>query len=186
MAEEEEEKIHIERFQNEIYFFDDVTTLTVMRLNILLRQMEREYINQNTPIILYIHSGGGDLFAGLSSMDHIHNLKVPVHTVADGLCCSAATFIFLGGSKRFVKSHAHMLIHQISSDSEWVKFEDMKDEMKNLERLMNRVLTIYREKTSLPEKKLKRLMKHDMYLSPEQCITYNIADEIFPSFQSSE
>jgi ATP-dependent protease ClpP protease subunit len=186
MAEEEQQTSHIERFQNEIYFFDDVTTLTVMRLNILLRQMEREYIGQNTPIILYIHSGGGDLFAGLSSMDHIHNRKVPVHTVADGLCCSAATFIFLGGSKRFVKSHAHMLIHQISSDSEWVKFEDMKDEMKNLERLMNRVLTIYREKTSLPEKKLKRLMKHDMYLSPEQCITYNIADEIFPSFQSSE
>ena len=186
MAEEEQEKLHICRVHNEIYFFEDVTTVTVMKLNMMLRAMEREYIGQNTPIILYIHSGGGDLFSGLSAMDHIRNMRVPVHTVADGLCCSAATFIFLGGSKRYVKSHAHMLIHQISSDSEWVKFEDMKDEMKNLERLMNRVLTIYREKTSLPEKKLKRLMKHDMYLSPEQCITYRIADEIFPSFQSTE
>lgn len=182
MGEEEEEKVYIQRVRNEIYFYDDVSTQTVMRLNILLREMENEY----THIVLYIHSGGGDLFSGLSAMDHIQSMRTPVHTVADGLCCSAATFIFLGGSKRFVKSHAHMLVHQISSESGWVKFEDMKDEMKNLERLMQQVLSIYRERTNLPEKKLKRLMRHDMYLSPEQCVTYGIADELFPSYQNIE
>lgn len=173
----EEESLNIRRVRNEIYFYEDVTPQSVLELNTLLR--EADNILDGFPIILYIHSDGGDLFSGLSAMDHVESCKKPVYTVSDGLCCSAATFIFLGGSKRFVKKHSHMLIHQISSEGDWVRFEDMKDEMYNLQRLMDKVFTLYREYTNLPEKKLKRLMKKDVYLDAEQCIKYDIAHDYF-------
>ncbi len=180
MASDDEDQLNIVRSGNELYFYEEISTESVLRLNTILRTMERQV---HGPIVLYINSPGGCVFSGLSAMDHILSLKVPVHTVADGLCCSAATFMFLAGEKRFIKPHAHVLIHQISQESEWVRFEDMKDELKNLEKLMNHVIEIYRDATALPEVKLKRMMKRDMYLDAEDCIRYKIADEIFPSFQ---
>lgn len=173
----DEEKLNIRRVRNEIYFYEYVNPQTILELNTLLR--EADATPDGLPIILYIHSDGGDLFSGLSAMDHVESCKKPVHTVADGLCCSAATFIFMGGTKRLVKKHSHMLIHQISSESEWVKFEDMKDEVNNLQKLMDKVFAIYREYTNLPEKKLKRLMKRDVYLDSDDCIKYDIAHDYF-------
>ena len=173
----DEESLNIVKIRNELYFYEDVTAESILELNTQLRIMEREY--EGLPIILYIHSNGGELFAGLSGMDHIKSCKKTVYTVADGICCSAATFLFLGGQKRFIKPHAHFLIHQISADSEWVKFEDMKDEMNNLQRLMDKVIGIYRELTNLPEKKLKRLMRHDIYLDADECVKYDIAHDMF-------
>ena len=173
----DEEKLNIRRVRNEIYFYEDVTPQSILELNVLLR--EADNLHDGLPIILYIHSDGGDLFSGLSAMDHVQSCKKQVHTVSDGMCCSAATFIFLGGDKRLVKRHSHLLIHQISSDSEWVRFEDMKDEVNNLQRLMDKVIGIYRDYTNLPEKKLKKLMRHDVYLDAEQCVKYDIAHDYF-------
>lgn len=176
----DDEELNITRNGNEIYFYEEVSTESVLHLNAMLKRMEREV---HCPIVIYINSPGGCVFSGLSAMDHISSLKVPVHTVADGLCCSAATFMFLAGEKRFIKTHAHVLIHQISQESEWVRFEDMKDELKNLEKLMEHVIQIYRDTTDLPESKLRRMMKRDMYLDATDCIKYKIADELFPSYQ---
>lgn len=178
--DDEEPQLNVVRRGNEVYFYEEVTSESILKLNVLLKIMERDV---HGPIVLYINSPGGDVFAGLSAMDHILSLRVPVHTVADGLCCSAATFLFLAGEKRFIKPHAHLLIHQISQESDWVRFEDMKDELRNLEKLMNRVLDIYRETTCLPESKLKRMMKRDMYMDSEECIRYCVADELFPVCQ---
>jgi len=177
MHEEEEPPLNIQVLDNEIYFYEEISDETIMRLNIELRKLAK---TKPAEILLFINSGGGDVFAGFSAMDHIRSSKVPVTTVADGLCCSAATLLLLGGHKRLVKEHAHVLIHQISSDSsEWVKFEDLKDEIKNLEMLMGKMVDVYRQCTDLPEKKLARMMKHDIYLSSDQCIKYGIASEVF-------
>ena len=68
------------------------------------------------PLWLYIHTEGGDAYAGLSAMDHIKNLKVPVYTVVDGSCASAGTFILMGGEKKYALPNSSVLIHQIRTD----------------------------------------------------------------------
>jgi ATP-dependent protease ClpP protease subunit len=177
MREEEEPQLNIRVQDNEIYFYEEVTDESILRLNIELRKLAR---TRPAEILLFINSPGGDVFSGFSAMDHIHGSPVPVTTIADGLCCSAATLLLLGGHKRLVKEHAHVLIHQISSESSaWAKFEDLKDEIKNLETLMDKMVDVYRQYTELPEKKLLRMMKHDMYLSSDQCIKYGIASELW-------
>lgn len=180
---DEEEEINVTVDENDIYFYDSVSDKSVMKLNIEMRKLERKLKDSKKgKITVYINSVGGDVFAGFSAMDHLAACKVPVVTIADGLCCSAATLIFLGGHTRLVKKHAIFLIHQITTDSSsWVKFEDMKDDMKNSERMMQKMIDVYRENTQLPEKKLKRMMKHDMYLTSDRCIEYGIASEIYGS-----
>ena len=87
-----------------------------------------------TPIFLYIHTDGGDAYAGLSAMDHIKNMRVPVHTVVDGLCASAGTFILMGGEKKYALRHSSVLIHQLRLGF-WGTYEDLKDEMQNSDKI---------------------------------------------------
>ena len=47
--------------------------------------------------------------------DVIKNNKYPIYTYVDGFIASAATFPFLGGTKRFMSDNAFIMIHQLSA-----------------------------------------------------------------------
>ena len=47
--------------------------------------------------------------------------------------------------------------------------------MKTSTKFMTMLKKMYLSKTNIPEKKFKRLMKKDIYLSPSKCIKYGIA-----------
>ena len=161
---------------NEIYFYGEVNEQSALELNTLLRKMERQCFDH---LVLYIHSTGGDAYAAFSVMDHIDALKIPVNTVVDGLCCSAATLILLAGKKRLMKKHARLMIHQVSSATEASKHSDIKDEMKHLDGLMLQMKTIYLERTGISRKRLRDMMKRDIYIDVQQCLKYGIIDSIF-------
>jgi ATP-dependent protease ClpP protease subunit len=72
-----------------------------------------------------------------------------------------------------------VLIHQLNKYGFWGKFEEVKDEMKNLTMYMQRFRAIYEYETSLPEKKLKKLLKRDLYLDSRKCLKYHIVDSLF-------
>lgn len=170
---------HIKVEGNDIFFYCDVCQDSVTELSVVLKKLERDlfvatYGLDVVPCVrVHIHSDGGDLMSGLGCMDFMKRLKLRVVTIVEGLCASAATFIFLGGSQRIVSPNAYVLIHQLSSDC-WGTYENMKDEMKFCEQLMRRLKRIYLKETSLPEKKLDRLMKRDLYLSHRKCVRYGL------------
>lgn len=83
--QEEEEYVKVQH--NEIFFYCEVSDVTVLELNMKLKSVSRFHDH----ITLYIHSNGGELWAGLSAMDHIRACPAHVTTVADGICASAAT-----------------------------------------------------------------------------------------------
>lgn len=161
---------------NEIYFYGEVDEKSALELNICLRKLERQWFDH---IVLYIQSTGGDVYAGFSVMDHIDSLKIPVHTVVDGLCCSAATLILLAGKQRFMKKHARLMIHQVSSAADVTKHSDIRDEVHHLDGLMDQMKRVYLQRTKLVSKKLKTLMKRDVYLDIDTCIRYGIVEKMF-------
>ena len=185
-AEDETPGVYTRVIGNEVYFYGEVSQESVLELNITLKTLQRDLLikyaeiglEESPTIKLYIHSEGGCVFAGLSAMDHIRTMKIPVTTIVDGVCCSAATFILLGGNKRLMKENSFVLIHQLSNTF-WGKFEEMKDQMETVTKLMKHVNKMYKTKTQLSENKLKMLMKRDLYLDSEECIRYKIVDEVF-------
>lgn len=173
---------------NEVFFYTYIDDDTILWLHRELRNLETKLLKKKAKnpgvspkIILYLKSDGGDMFAGMSGMDFISNMRVPVYTVADGICASAATFLLFGGTKRYVKSHAHVLIHQLSTDGFWGKFEDLKDEMKSLKKFMKMIKGVYENRANIPQKKMDSLMKKDVYLDARQCLKYQIVDDVFSS-----
>ena len=168
---------------NEVFFYTDVSDESVVYLFKVLRELEKELLykmiempDYKPTIKLYLKSDGGDMFAGFSAHDQLSQMRVKVTTIADGCCASAATFILLGGHVKLMKPHAHILIHSLATDGFWGKFEDMKEEMKNCEKFMDMIKRLYEEHCEIPEKKMKSLMKKDIYLTPEECIKWKVVD----------
>ena len=175
----------IEVVENRIYFYSDINTDKILQLNRHLRSkgidLQREAtIQDREPANIYIHiqSYGGSIFAGMAGMDEIIKSIVPVYTMIDGCCASAATFLSVCGKKRFINRHAYMLIHQLSSFF-WGKYEEFKDEKQNLDKIMEMIKKVYAEYTKIPTKKLEEILKHDLWFDADQCLEYGLVDEIF-------
>lgn len=164
----------VKSYDNNIYFIGEIN-----KKNILQLQLQIEKINtlDFDHINLYIHSQGGDIFAGLAAMDYIKINHIPVHTIICGIAASAAVDLALAGSRRFITENSCVLIHQLSACTEGT-YEQLKDEMKNNEKLMEIGKRIIIKHTSFTEKQLDELLKRDLYLSAGECLKYNIVDEI--------
>lgn len=185
-TETEEEEVVVECTKvvgNEMFYYGDITSESILDFTEKFRKLESGLLKMSADIIGFtpsvrvnIMSDGGDLFAGFTAMNILQRSRVHVITVAHGACCSAATFMLLGGKERRIGRNAHILIHQLSTGSFWGKFEEMKDEMRTASKLMDMIRRTYFEHTKIPEKKMKKLLKRDIYLEPEECIKYAIVD----------
>jgi len=174
---------------SDIYFHCEVCEVTVLELNMKLKKLAKELLHKHLDlgldhvkpeIRIFIRSDGGDLHAGLSAMDCINGMnRVKVRTIADGVCASAATFLLLGGRTRHMTENSYILIHQLNMDGSWGKFEDFKDQMENLEKFMKRFREIYTRETRIPEAKLEKLLKRDVYMDAKKCLKWDVVDSIW-------
>jgi ATP-dependent Clp endopeptidase proteolytic subunit ClpP len=137
-------------------------------------------IKQKPEIRVWIRSDGGDIHSGLAAMDSLNSFrKVKIRTIADGMCASAATFILLGGRTRHMTENSYILIHQLNMDGSWGKFQDYKDQMENLEQFMERFREIYLRETNIPEEKLKKILRRDVYMNSSKCLDYGVIDSVW-------
>lgn len=183
-TETENDERSIRVISNEILFYDDISSESALDFIEKFKKLEIELLKKKAeldgyePVIkIHIMSGGGDMFSGLNMMNVIERSRVKVITIAQGECCSAATFLLLGGSERRIGNNAYVLIHQIST-SFWGTFRELKDEYKSCEKFMKMLKKMYLSKTKIPERKFKLLMKKDLYLSVEKCLKYKIVHAV--------
>ena len=178
------EEKHITVHENKIYYYASVNRDSVVELNKKIGELESKSLTLghnldiNPPELkIFINSGGGSITAGISSMDTILRSKVPIHTYVDGFCASAATFLSVVGTRRFMSRNSYMLIHQLSS-SLWGKYSEIEDEKKNLDLMMETIKSVYKEYTKVPMKKLDEILKHDLLWDAKTCLKYGLVDEI--------
>jgi len=167
-----------------IFYYTGIDKPNVLELNKHLHNLEAKHISEATrlgvdpaPIRVRLNSGGGLIVAGVAGMDNMRTLKVPVNTIIDGFCASAATFLSVVGRHRQMTRNSFMLIHQLST-SFWGKYEEFEDEKKNLDLMMKMIKNIYREYTKIPEKKLDEILKRDLMLDANTCLKWRLVDEI--------
>lgn len=169
----------VRRLGRDVFFHCEVSRTNVLTLIERLREAEQEARQQRTDsfVSLYINSEGGDAYAGLSAMNHIQSMSVPVVCVADGFVASAATFMLLGGRKRLAMPHATILIHQFST-AFWGKYADLIDELENSHQLMNSFREVYRERTKLKKKRIDALLKKELTMTASQCVKFGVVEAL--------
>ena len=110
-------------------------------------------------------------------VDLIESIDTPVYTYVDGYSASAASLINVVGEKRFMTKNSLIMIHQLSSNKQG-KFEELDDEMTNLNHLMEKIKTIYVKHTNIPSKTLDEILKHDLWFDASISKEYGLIDEI--------
>ena len=175
---------HIAVHENKIYYYAGVNRESAAELNKKIGEIESKSLTLgynldiDPPTLkILINSGGGSITAGISSMDTILRTKVPVHTYVDGFCASAATFLSVVGSYRFMSRNSYMLIHQLSTNF-WGKYSEFEDEKQNLDLMMKTIKRVYKEYTKVPMGKLDEILKHDLMWDAKTCLEYGLIDEI--------
>lgn len=176
----------VEVENNKIYFYCPVSDEKVLALNKILHKVDKELqilavnlgLETTFPIELHINSPGGDLLSGFAAYDHIRRCKNPVHTYVDGQAASAASLMSVAGKKRFITENSFILIHQLSSGL-YGTHENFRDTFSNQNKMMEKILNIYKKHTNIDEKKLKSILKRDLYLPSEKCLEYGLVDKIF-------
>ena len=183
-AEIYKEPSYVETVDNHIYFYSYIGTSEVLQLNRRLRELNNELLRsaglqdrEPASIFLHINSFGGSIFDGLAAMDTILGCGVPVVTIIDGACASAATFLSVVGSKRLIPKHGFMLIHQLSAMT-WGKYRELQDDNINFNKLMDTIKAIYAEYTKIPEAKIMEILDHDLWFDADKCLEYGLVDEI--------
>jgi ATP-dependent Clp endopeptidase proteolytic subunit ClpP len=168
----------------DIYFQCDVTQKSIFKLIEQVKKLETKLFTKaielpgyKPSIRIFIRTDGGDIYAGFGAMDHLLNSKLKITTIADGLCASAGTLMLLGGRKRQMRKHAFILIHQLTSGF-WGKYTEIQDELVICTQLMDMLKLAYNEHTNIPSKKLKDLMKHDVFLTADECLEYGIVHSL--------
>ena len=180
----EEDTCMIRTIGCDIYYYSDINRKNILDFIDNLKKLEVDLLKKAidltgyTPSIrVHIQSDGGDVFAGMSAMNIMKDSRVHITTIAEGSCCSAGTFLLLGGKDRRMGRNAHVLIHQISTGF-FGKFQELRDEMKTCKKIMKMLKRVYRAETSIPKDKLKEFMQKDIYLDADECIKYGIVHGI--------
>jgi len=173
----------IKVIDNHIYFYSEVSVISIMKLTELIKKATNKYLflniqlNIETELYLHINSGGGDVFAVLSIINLIHTNKLNINTIIEGQACSAATILSMVGSKRQITENSYMLIHNISSEF-WGKMHEFEDEMKNLTLLTKDLRKMYSKYSNIKATQLDKLLKKDLLLNAKTCLSYGFVDEI--------
>lgn len=183
---DKKESLPVEVVSNHIYFYDNINNESILKLNKAIMETTNKIISElvdekvtfgikDVPLYLHINSGGGLIFEGLAAMDTILNNESPIITIVEGRAASAATFLNIVGKERWIRKHSYMLIHQLSA-TYWGKFHELKDRMKNAEKLMVLIKNIYKEYTKVPMEKIDEILDHDLYFDADKCIEYGLVD----------
>jgi ATP-dependent Clp protease protease subunit len=147
---------------------------------IVLTNDEKKLIDillTSKPIKLYITTHGGIIYAALKVVDIIRSLKVPVHTIVVGYVASAGTLLSLAGAKRFITPNSFMLVHELRS-SFWGKYSEAREQIENMDKLMELLTKMMKENTKIPESELKEILCRDRNWDASECIEKGLVDEL--------
>ena len=129
------------------------------------------------PIKLIITSPGGDLDSTFLFIDTMKLIKSPVITIGR-YCASAACLILASGTKRYLYSHAKIMLHLATGKmgGDYKDFEIQHRLMVNYQNKIIDILTGAGVKKSRDE--ILFDIDRDFWLEPAAAIEYGLADEI--------
>lgn len=125
-----------------------------------------------------ISSLGGSVDHGLAIHDALSSLKAKVITNVTGLTASAATIIAQAGDVRRMSDNSLYLIHRA-----WTfamgNADDMVEMASTLEKIDDRILSIYTKKSGKDKDKIWGAMQADQFLSPDEALALGLVDEVY-------
>lgn len=156
----------------------DESLMTLQRM-ILRWNMEDKnmQVEDRKPIIIYIMSYGGSLDYMWMMIDAINASKTPVYTVNLGKAASAASLIFISGSKRFMTKNSKIIIHEGSASFEGDAIKIM-DANEGYKRELKKMKSYILEHTRISKSVLMKKRSNDWELDAQYCLDNGVCEKI--------
>ena len=134
------------------------------------------------PITIVFNTNGGNVFDGMALYDFITELRTREHfitTVALGAVFSMGSILLQAGDQREMSKHSYMMIHEVATDTGYLKASGLRDEVRLLDRLEEQGYTILAERSTRTAAELKeRADRKDWYLNSEETVRFGLADAV--------
>jgi ATP-dependent Clp protease protease subunit len=170
-------------YENGMYYMADAFTYESTRpiVTWIIEQNLLPDTRRPKELTLIINSPGGSVHAAFALIDTMKGSAIPIKTVGLGLIASGGVLTFMSGEpgRRVLTPNTSILSHQYS----WGvggKEHELFARMREFELSSERMVKHYKKCTGLSEKKIRKylLPAHDVWLSADEAIELNIADEI--------
>lgn len=184
---------NIKIVNNHIYFYNEIFRDSAIELSQSLMKLYYDLIHNSIDtglikptINLHLNSPGGELFSAFSVLRTIEEIKrgtepykIPadIYTYIDGESSSGCSLISIAGTKRYMDNYSYVLIHNAVSEAGG-KLQDFEDHIANTSMLVDKMKEIYIKYTKLSDTDLTEMLKHNKYLSAQDCLKFGIVDEI--------
>lgn len=134
--------------------------------------------NVTTPkLTVRINSMGGSVSEALAIYNLLLDFEGEVTTMIDGFACSAASIIFMAGTKRIAPESSLLMIHNawsnVSGDS-----NAMRKAAEDLEKITQPSVNIYVNRTSLTEDQVKEKMDNETWITSQEAYDWGFATAI--------
>jgi len=177
-----EDRIKLRLLEKSTFFL--VGEIAEENVNECIKWITYENLDEGSKrtLTLYINSYGGDVYQAFALIDAMRLSRHSIKTVATGSAMSAAFLILAAGTygMRYATQNAGLMSHQFSSDSDSLKYHDLKSTMKELDWINQRMYNILKEATGLDGRTVKRklLPETDMYFKAEDLLNYGVIDYV--------
>ncbi|MFG0271134.1 head maturation protease, ClpP-related [Pseudomonas sp. zjy_14] len=153
--------------------------VTLKRIDAALRAIgERD-------VTVYINSPGGDMFEGIAIYHRLQEHSHQVTTKVLGMAASAASIVFLAGTKREVASSAFLMIHNcwtwLAGNRHYLR--DIADDMEEFDAAM---ADLYAETSGQPVEDMAELMDDETYIRGKRAVELGLATGLLSSTEVTE
>lgn len=142
------------------------------------REDKGKPVNERTPIVILINSGGGCLDSTYATIAIMETSKTPIVTVNMNCAYSAAGLILMAGHKRYCMPRSQVLIHSGSAQGIGGNFEDIQESTKSYKKMVEEMREFIVSKTKIDKALMKKFQARDWYLDTSQQTELGVVDEV--------
>lgn len=148
--------------------------------NFVKRVLDINSQDSSKPIVVYIDSDGGSVYALNSMLTAMASVQNSFITVAMGRAMSAGADLLAAGDLRFISPLSTIMIHETSAGAGG-HIEDLNNSLAGINALNNLSMTLLARNMGKTLLELKNLFKNrgrDLYLSPGEAVGLGLADHV--------
>lgn len=165
------------RGERHLFLFEEVTDDIASKISSQMLFLDKK---KKEDITIIINSNGGSMYAKNAIYDMMQYVRSDIRTIVIGRAISAAALILTAGErgKRFALPNSWIMLHQTSTHASWQKTTDMTVVADQAKREQKKSYGLLSAHTRQPISRIRKDLKKDFWLSPEEAVKYGLIDEV--------
>lgn len=161
-----------------LYIYGDITSIKWFENDVCVYDLAKEIGDLNgKALTVRINSYGGEVAEGLAIYNLLKSYEGEVTTICDGFACSAASVVFMAGTKRIMPRSSLLMIHNA-----WTRAigdaDDLRKAADDIEKITQPSIEIYTSVSNLDADEIKVMMDAETWFDADEALGYGFATEI--------